>query len=200
MKLCMYYRASDQFKIHLAVSRNGKIWHRPQGRVPWTDFIPFEYPEEILAGTPLGIIPQSNNTWLNFLYFSPYPHHKVAVADRKQPYGGFWRSYIREDGFMSLKTDAAGEFTTVKITFDGQMLILNADIPLDSSLSVSILDAETGRPFPGFDLNDCDKIREDSVNITVRWRGSANIACFAGKPVRLQFKMYKVELFSYRFE
>ena len=59
---------------------------------------------------------------------------------------------------------------------------------------------EQGKPYPGFDLTDCDRLEGDVVSRTVSWKGQDDVSAFAGKPVRLQFEMSRCQLWSFQFQ
>jgi len=118
-----------------------------------------------------------------------------------QETGGVLRRYtLRIDGFVSLHAPlAGGELLTRPLTFAGRQLSLNVATSVAGSVRVEI-QALDGRAAPGFALEDCDVIYGDSLNRTVTWKGSANAAALAGKPVRLRFEVRDADVYSYKFD
>lgn len=77
---------------------------------------------------------------------------------------------LRRDGFASMDGgDVPGEFVTKRLSSLGGKLHLNyaADNGL---MQVEVLDA-SGKVIEGYHRNDCDKLRKDSVDEIVSWRG-----------------------------
>ena len=110
------------------------------------------------------------------------------------------RYTMRLDGFVSLNAPFAGGIaTTVPLTFTGQRLTLNFETSAAGSLRVAILDA-AGQALPGFGLADCDELFGDTVDRTVTWRDSADLAALAGRTIRLQFELKDADLYSFRFQ
>ncbi len=88
----------------------------------------------------------------------------------------------RLDGFVS--ADAAyegGEMVTRPLVFNGKTLHLNINTSTIGSAAVALLDKK-GKPFPGFDLPDCDVIRGNFIDRVVSWHDKSDISLFAGKP------------------
>ncbi len=110
------------------------------------------------------------------------------------------RYTMRLDGFVSLNAPFAGGIaTTVPLTFTGQRLTLNFETSAAGSLRVAILDA-AGQALPGFGLADCDELFGDTVDRTVTWRDSADLAALAGRTIRLQFSLKDADLYSFQFQ
>ena len=66
------------------------------------------------------------------------------------------------------------------------------------SVRCEIQDA-AGKPLPGFALADCEEIYGDHLERAVSWKGDADLAALAGKPVRLRFVLKDADLCSLRF-
>jgi hypothetical protein len=112
--------------------------------------------------------------------------------------GRIYRTVQRLDGFVSVDFPAAGgSFTTGPVTFTGRELHLNANAA-GGELRVGVQD-ESGRPLPGLGADVCEAIRGDGVDLKVSWRGQADLAKLAGRPVRLHFAGRSVKLFAMQF-
>jgi hypothetical protein len=104
----------------------------------------------------------------------------------------------RKDGFVSMDCEQQGRLMTVPCHLDGKTLRLNFKTQDGGSLRVGLCD-EHGKPYPGFDLTDCDRLQGDAVGKTVSWKGKVDLSAFAGKPVRLRFEMSDCQLWSFQF-
>jgi len=103
MRISMYKHTSDIVDVHLAVSRDGVIWNRPQGKQPWISGGP-SYPEpysSIYACS--GILETGPGEWSIYLGAAHHAHNK-PVEKMTQP-AGILRARMRKDGFMSLSSD-----------------------------------------------------------------------------------------------
>ena len=81
------------------------------------------------------------------------------------------------------------------MTFAGSKLSLN--IASQGRTRVELQDA-SGKPLPGFTLDDCAPLVGDHIEQAVSWKGAA-LAALAGQPVRLRFELQDADLFSLRF-
>jgi len=121
----------------------------------------------------------------------------------------------RLDGFCSL--DAGGEIGTIitrPLVFEGSRLILNARAEADGFVRAAILDrsgttlCSLGVPVLDkpriecdiFGIDQCDRIKGDSVRHVVTWNGRSDIGRFAGEVVRVRFEMKNAKLFAFQFE
>jgi hypothetical protein len=57
----------------------------------------------------------------------------------------------------------------------------------------------TGRPLPGFSLEQCPDIVGDEIERTAQWNGGGNLVALASRLVRLRFAMKDADLYSFRF-
>ena len=110
------------------------------------------------------------------------------------------RHTIRVDGFVSVRAPLnGGQLVTKPITFEGSKLVLNFSTSAAGSIRVEIQDAE-GKPLPGFTLDDSSEVFGDAIQRVVSWKGGADVAALAGKPIRLRFTLSDADLYSFRFQ
>jgi hypothetical protein len=125
------------------------------------------------------------------------------------------RATLRPDGFISISAPyQGGEFTTRPFVVEGQELELNYSSSVAGSIRVEIQD-ETGKPIPGFRLEESAEIFGDELSRVVEWRrGHADLLtndgreipfkpsyltpALRGRTVRLRFVMKAADLFSFR--
>ncbi len=82
------------------------------------------------------------------------------------------------------------------------LAVLAAAPPATSAagdVRVEIQDA-SGKPLPGFTLDDCPPIFGDAIERTVTWKTGGDVGAFAGKSVRLRFALKDADLFAIRFQ
>ncbi len=91
-----------------------------------------------------------------------------------------------------------GALVTRPFTFAGDTLYLNMATSAAGSIRCALLDAQTGQPFPGFDVADCQQMIGNDPAHQVRWSGGS-LAPLVGKPVRLRVELYDADLYALRF-
>ena len=169
--------------VELAVSRNGREWKL--FGTNW--YIPTGAADEEI--TMYGLIRRGDEIW--------------QYVDEGGAHGGsaprYWSRYKqRLDGFVSFDAGARlGTATTFPLIFRGSHLVLN--IEAGGSARVAITD-EDGKAFPGFDLDDCDRIKGDLIQKAVTWKGNNNVTALAGRAVRLKFEMQNAKLYAFEFK
>jgi len=191
--------------VQLATSRDGIHWNRAPGRRPFI--------RHGVEGTfwsrqiyPSGdIVPVGDELWF---YFGGQPSRHAGSVDLRE--GGIGRAVLRLDGFLS--ADAAytgGELITRPLVFTGNELQLNVATGAGGSVQVEIQDP-SGKPIPGFALEDADEINGNYLRVAARWRaervqkmrrpeGDPDVSALAGGPVRLRFVMRDAKLYSFQF-
>ncbi|MFA7160008.1 MAG: hypothetical protein WC299_11955 [Kiritimatiellia bacterium] len=110
------------------------------------------------------------------------------------------RYTVRQDGFVSIHAGARnGEFTTRPLRFEGSKLFINFSTSAPGLVRAEIQDL-SGKPVPGFSLRDCPEMYGDALNEPVAWKGGADLAFLAGKPVKLRFTMRDADLYAIQFK
>jgi hypothetical protein len=199
MRVSVYQHTPDLVNVHLAVSRDGVIWHRPLGREPWVDNGPYcPYPSIYASASILRTAP---GEWSTYLGVSPSGHNEATL----QP-GVLLRAVSREDGFMSLSSEGRGEFWTVPFPLTAGRIRLNARVAYSGFIRAEVLAAGSGdtgtavtvgQPIAGFTLTDCAAVTGDGIDLPLEWTG--DLRALQGREVRLRFELYKAELFAVTF-
>jgi hypothetical protein len=108
------------------------------------------------------------------------------------------RYTIRLDGFVSLHAPlAGGELVTKPLVHSGHRLSLNYSTSAAGSVRVEIQE-ESGKPIPGFALEDAEELYGDSVDQTVEWKNGTDVS-LAGRPIRLRFVLRDADVYSWQF-
>jgi hypothetical protein len=111
----------------------------------------------------------------------------------------FRRYTLRVDGFVSAAAPrSGGEIVTKPLVFDGGNLALNVETSGAGGVEVEVQDA-AGDPLPGYELEACPEIRDDSLAHIVRWEGGGDVRPLAGRPVRLRFVLRDADLYAFQF-
>ena len=191
-------RGSGVTEVQLDVSRNGVTWHRYPRRayVPITDLGRNDMHMEFMVQ---GLVKRGDEIWQ---YVSGHPgggmgYHSAWVKGALSP---MYRLVQRMDGFAAAEgAYTGGTLTTKKLRFDGNHLELNIDTGAVGYAQVGLLDA-SGKPIPGYSVDDCIYINGDFLHTTVAWlnRGS-DLSRFRGKTVQLVIRLHGAKLFAMQF-
>jgi hypothetical protein len=109
------------------------------------------------------------------------------------------RYSLRLDGFVSVNAPmSGGELITKSITFTGKTLWLNFATSAAGSLRVELQD-ETGKPLPGYTLDDSEDLFGDTLDRSVTWKTESDLSSLVGKVVRIRFVFNDADLYSFQF-
>lgn len=103
---------------------------------------------------------------------------------------------LRRDGFASMEADGQGGYLTTRpVTFKGNHLFVNV-ADKSGELYAEVLDRD-GNVIAPFSRDRCEPVRTDSTIAEVKWKGGANLASLAGKPVRFRFHLTRGALYAF---
>ena len=206
MRLSMYKHTPDIVDVHLALSRDGVIWHRPQGRRPWISGGP-SYPEPYSSVYACsGILQTGRAEWSTYAGAAHHAHNEPP--ERLSTMAGILRARMREDGFTSLSSEGQGEFWTIPFTLNSDSIHLNVKTRYSGFVRVGIQASSGGHTgsettgneaIAGYTLADCVPITGDHTDAPLAWEGDAALGALRGQTVRLHFEMYKADLYAIRF-
>ena len=107
-----------------------------------------------------------------------------------------YRYELRKDGFACRMAEAEErELVTKPLTFEGNVLHLNMATSAFGGIYVQVLDAD-GEPLSGESV----EIYGDSLDRAVYFPDGSDFSAYAGRPVRLRFRMRDAALYSMIFE
>lgn len=181
---------NQQVEPVLMTSRDGRNFRRwPKPLIPIT--------------APENRDGNRSNYMTSGLLILPHQDSELSVYATEAYYEGpgsrVRRFTFRTDGFVALRaSEAAGEFTTHPLRFDGEHLIINFRSFDSGNLKVEIRSID-GVPLDGFSLDDCQPIAGDAIDHRVVWSSGKEVSELIGQPIRLRVVMLDAELFSIRF-
>ncbi|MFC1549995.1 hypothetical protein ACFL46_01740 [Candidatus Neomarinimicrobiota bacterium] len=166
----------------LAWSRDGVTWQRDHEPFLDRNPVPGTFDHAMAWGDEQIVV--GNET---YIYYAGYERgHKINRFNERHT--GF-ASMLR-DRYVSRDADLFEGFLITKpLVLNGNSITVNANVFGDCR--VRLLDAER-KPIEGYDWIE---LRGDSITHTVKWDN--NLDKIKGKPVRLEFKMKKTQLFSF---
>lgn len=135
---------------------------------------------------PMGAV-----TALNIVPVGP---HTMSI------YSGDKRYTLRLDGFASLNAPDInyGYMTTKPLVFSGTAMEINYQTSAAGRIFVELQD-ESGKPIPGYSLDDCETIIGNEISHTIKWNNQSDLSSLAGKTIRVHIKMRDADVYSYRF-
>jgi len=200
--------------LQLVLSRDhGRSWVRVGNRQTWLVHGDEENDFDRLAyrGLPLRV---KDETW--FYYNAMDGDHLGFRNDESQSTyyherfrkGGIALATLRHNGYLSLRAGIHPETLVTKpFVYQGNRLVVNADcgagniqaelVPAAPQPIVNLLgDA----PVPECSFKLCVPLKGVGVEQKVQWSGDPNLRAWAGKPVRLRFRIENADLYGFRFE
>lgn len=184
----------------LMTSRDGVEWTRYEDPYYFSSDWSLGGREVAEALTEHGLVRQGDEIW-QFGTVRFTVHGGILYGGEEREGGVHDRFLIlkqRLDGFVSLEPQdgTTGVARTRPLRVRGDRLELNIDA--QGQARVAILDA-SGRPFPGFGLEDSDPIRVDDVRHTVTWNGKSDLGWIGNKTVRLEIQLDNARLYALQF-
>jgi hypothetical protein len=181
--------------IHLAVSRDGRTWHRPSPR-PYLPMGPDGAPDSRMLYMFAGLVRRGDRL---LHYYCGYRSTHGAHPNGDMDPGAICLAEQRLDGFVSLRGGVApGQMETKLLVFQGNHLELNLATAATGYCVAELAD-ESGSPIPGFTYDDCLPMRGNSVALPVRWRSTPDLGRLAGKPIRLRLRLGNADLYAFQF-
>ena len=178
--------------VQLAVSRDGVTFDRL--RTPYVGLGLMDEPQ--FGGSvymSVGLVRRGN-------YIYQYYAEGACTHGHYDRDVHIWQAKQRLDGFVSVDAGSdGGWFVTPPIEFAGNRLQLNIDCGAMGEAWVELQD-ETGKPLPGYTLEDAVSVDRNSVAQEVWWRSGPDVGSLAGRPVRMRVRMRSAKLYAFQFK
>ncbi|MBQ7191073.1 MAG: glycosyl hydrolase family 32 [Kiritimatiellae bacterium] len=185
-------------EIHLAFSRDGFHWSRPDDRSPFIGASRKEgtWDRGYLHSNSALCLVMGDELWFYYTGFAGDTTRKNKSGMYCNASCGIAR--IRRDGFASMDSGASeATLTTRPLTFStADRLFVNAN-SAGGTLRAELLDNE-GNVLPGFGLDDAEPISVNSTHAELHWKGGS-LASFRDKPIRIRFHARETQLYSFWF-
>ncbi|MCA9021028.1 MAG: hypothetical protein KDA74_12855, partial [Planctomycetaceae bacterium] len=137
--------------------------------------------------------------WANRANYAAIGIHQTGPAEMSFFLTGGRRYVTRLDGIASVNASlTGGTLLTKPIRFSGNELEINYSTSAAGQILVELQDS-TGKPLPGFTLEDCEPIYGDHIARIVKWKQGSDVSSLAGQPVRLRFDMQDADLYALKF-
>lgn len=191
---------SHQLDIELAWSRDGRRWERHPKR---PIFLETGVPGSFDAGMVYVHQGLHENDGKIALLYSGHEELHITQAVKMGRGSGMGLLTLRQDGFVSLDAPKEGYVLTRPLLIPGGKLHLNAQTEPGGFIRVALRRGDgvnDGDWLEGWNYEQAQDFRGDSVNATVTWNNGADLNAFKGRSLRLHFWMNKAKLYSFWFE
>lgn len=181
---------SARSEVRLASTRDGLSYDRLFPKHRWIKtglpnaafFFPDQSDWPVFAGRmSINVVPTGSREMSVYL---------------EQP-GRVVRYTLRTDGFVALHA-TAGQVITRPVTFTGKALEVNFSTDPGGRIRIELQD-ESGRPIPGFGLEDATPLSGDEISRVATWGATSDLGSLAGQVVRVRFELQHARIFSFRF-
>jgi len=188
---------SGPLETQIAVSRDGVHWKRSP-RPAYVGIGMHDGRDIKTAYLAQGMVRRGGEIWQ--YYFGETQYHSAWKNDKEAQ--AVYRVLQRLDGFVSMNSPYAREAVvkTKPLVFSGSRLVLNIDTDAAGYAQVGFLD-ESGKPIPGWGVDDCVYINGDFIEKEVEWLHSGqDVSSLAGKTVQLVFRLRGAKLYAMQFQ
>ncbi|HQP99159.1 MAG TPA: hypothetical protein PLY86_11935, partial [bacterium] len=177
----------------LAWSRDGRTWVRDRAKFFEPDDNPAAWDhahawidDQLIVGDEV------------YLYYGGYKQgHKMNRLSERQI--GLVKMPL--DRYVARRASGtqSGTLKTVPIALTTPAGTLQVNVNASGGqLRAQIINADTGKAFPGLTFAECEPITEDSLRAPVRWRKS-DLSAVAGKSIQVEFEITNANLFAFEF-
>jgi len=184
--LNIYNYVSNEMRVRLVYSRNGKTWHHLNRGQPFLEPGGAGAWDACMVTIPYPPIPVGNELWV--YHGGARNHHDWWITgaregltvpealDINEVAYCLGLATMRRDGFVSLSANAVrpGIYITRPVISTGEHLVINAACRAGGSVAVEVVDLRD-QVIPGFSKEVCDVFSGDSVSHIVSWQGKTSI-------------------------
>ena len=207
----MYYQLDEELDIHLATSRDGHTWSRPERAPIITRDRNDGGRYSCLYAFP-NLMPFNDEEWcLPFVAYNQRhdyrgakarPVHGSAFAHPDE--GEYWWAVWKQNRLVALEAPVEGRVTMAERELSGQELRLNFQTERDGWVKVELVSVPTTPPsdcqaFEGFGLAEADVLTGDHLSHPVTWRGSSDVSRLRGEKLSFRLTMSRAKVFAIEF-
>jgi hypothetical protein len=212
-----YHVREGTFLVQVAVSRDNRTWVRPNRETYIPLGPPGSFDDHAVAVSP-GFLPAGKDD--RALYYRCGSIAHPGALHRYLPNGtsegpGVGRVVFKRDRIMGIESvPEGGAFWTRPLMFEGKTLVVNAEpTGPDAQLQVELIGVGTGSappswahgegekdtPCPGFTFDENVPVTSDDLDAVVKWKERSSVEAWAGKPVRLFFRLRSMRIYAFQF-
>ncbi|MEW6753852.1 MAG: hypothetical protein AB1505_23155 [Candidatus Latescibacterota bacterium] len=191
---------SHEVEVQLAWSVDGIAWERHPERPVFIPTGPLRagVPDWGMVFALNEIVDVGDRAWV---YYSGCEGlHTSVVPGRRR---NLCLGAVRRDGFVSLDAPREGWVLTAPLRCPGGRLHINACTQAGGAVQVAVREAEgvrDGEWPPEWSLDRAVPFTGDAVDHPVAWQGQQDLSAWAGRSMRLEFRLLRASLYSFWFE
>ena len=205
-----YHRGSATLDIHLATSRDGDLWSRPERR-PIIGREQAGLPYMAVYAKP-NLVPLDDAKWGLMYCGTPVSHdiRRYPGCDRGEILRSFeyrWATWER-DRLVALEAPGEARFTLnntalIGAPCRGRELKLNFRTEPGGWIRAALVQPQTPyalvRPqqaYEGHSLAEADPLSGNDLSGVVTWKGKRDLSAFRGRPLSVSIHMNRAKLYS----
>jgi hypothetical protein len=197
-----YHLREGMLQTQVAVSRDNRTWLRPTRET----FIPLGIEnsfDQFWVTVSPGFLPAGKDQYALYYRSLNVPHSRALqrfAPKNRTLLDGMGRVVFKRDRIVGIEAGSeGGGFWTRPLLFEGRRLVLNVE-PTGPGARLEVQLVGTGMDrTPGYTFEECIPLTEDQLDTPVRWKGRTEVGEWAGKRVRLGFRMRSMRLYSLQF-
>ncbi len=132
----------------------------------------------------------------------------VMVCDEPHKYPRTSGSSLGKLGWLTWErgrigcicAERVGEFSTPPMICTGTKLLLNLETVKRSGVVQVEIQAEDGKPIPGFTMSEADPITGNELAHCVTWKGNDNLSCLLNRVIKLRLYLRLARIYSFEFK
>jgi hypothetical protein len=200
----MYYQLDEELDVHLATSRDGQQWSRPERKPIITRDRNDGGKYACIYAFP-SLMPFNDEEWC--LPFLANNQRHVYTAAKGKPFtneGEYWWAVWKQHRLVALEGPVEGRVTMIERELSGQEMRLNFQTEQDGWVKVELVNLPTTPPshskaFEGFGLTEADALTGDHLSHPITWSGSSDVSRFRGQKVSFRITMQRAKVFAIEF-
>lgn len=193
-----FYRTMDHTEPLIAFSRDLNTWTIPHKNGTLISQEEMDGNGSIYANSGYMHI---GNEYVHTFSSAVTGHNAYTCDPRYHTEKGCHSTYkmsFREDGYTSLHSESHGGFTTIPFNM-GDGIIINAEIGIKGYIKIALTKLVENEPYDGFSFDDCKLEKIDDIHYRVTFAKDIKDLPESSR-VRLRFKMFRADLYSYTLE
>jgi hypothetical protein len=197
------HRFEGTLDVQVAVSRDNHHWIRPTRDVLIPHGEPGGFDCFMVFAAP-GFVPIDDDHYAIYYRAVDSPHHGGSAV--QMPAGfkrvdAMGRAVLTRDRIVGIEAgEQEGTFCTRPLVFEGRRLLLNLEpTGPDPWLTVQVVSADDEEPFPGYTSEESIPLMKDELDAVATWKKGADLGQFAGRPVRLHFRLKSMRIYAFQF-
>ena len=199
MFVSIFDRPAATLDIHLATSRDGWNWSRPERR-PIVDLQTSTGQYSALYASP-NLVPLGDQWGIGCLGVDRLHDWAEYGNPEAEPDGEYCWALWKPERLVALEAPLEGQFTTIERICHGDRLLLNFDTEPGGWIKVALVEPPGTPPapvpeLPGFEMDNCDVLDGDHLCQAVSWKGNEDLSALAGRQVSVRIRMAKARLYS----